>query len=68
MTPQAEALLDGLFAREWPLEDGSVMRVGRCLIDSGYEPDVVHSTIRRSASAALIMPSLGQGITAANKS
>ncbi len=62
-----KALLDELFTREWPREDGSAMHVGRCLIDSGYEPDVVHAAIRRSPSAALIMPSLGQGITAANK-
>ena len=62
-----KALLDGLLSREWVREDGSVMHVGRCLIDAGYEPDVMHSTIRRSASAAIIMPSLGQGITAANK-
>jgi hypothetical protein len=62
-----KGLLDLLLSREWVREDGSVLHVGRCLIDAGYEPDLVHSTIRRSASAAIIMPSLGQGITAANK-
>jgi len=60
-------LLDLLLGREWLREDGSLLHVGRCLIDAGYEADVVYSTIRRSAGAALIMPSLGQGITAANK-
>ena len=35
--------------------------------ESGFRPDVVHAAIRRSPSAALIMPSLGQCVTAANK-
>jgi len=61
------ALLDEQLDREFHREDGSIMHIGRCLIDSGYVPDIVYEAIRRSGRAGVIMPSRGQGITAANK-
>ena len=48
-------------------DDGAIATVDKILIDSGYKPSVVHSFIRASGKAALLMPSRGVGIGAANK-
>jgi hypothetical protein len=61
------ALLDDYLAREWRRDDGTILQVGRCLIDSGYVPDLVYEAIRQSGRSAVAMPSKGMGIRAANK-
>jgi hypothetical protein len=62
-----DALADDILSREYVREDGVVMRIGRCLVDAGHEPDVVYDFCRASAHAAILMPSLGAGIGARNK-
>jgi hypothetical protein len=61
-----EALLSDLARREWPRDDGAIMRLGLCLVDRGYKPDIVDAAVRRLAQASLL-PSRGTGITAADK-
>lgn len=55
-------LTDEMLAREWTRDDGTIMQIGRCLIDAGYVPEMVFSTIRRSGRLATLMPSKGVGI------
>jgi hypothetical protein len=43
------------------------VRVGRCLVDSGYVPDVVHDFARRSPHAAVLLPSRGDGVGATRR-
>jgi hypothetical protein len=62
-----DALAASLLAREWAGEDGTAWRIGRCLVDSGYAPAVVQDFCRYSPHAAVLMPSRGVGIGAANK-
>jgi phage terminase large subunit GpA-like protein len=62
-----DALADDILSREYVREDRVVMRVGRCLVDAGHEPDVVYDFCRSSSHAAILMPSLGAGIGAKNK-
>jgi len=62
-----EALTGALLGKEWPRDDGAVMRIGLCLIDQGWLTDVVHQFCRQSAHAALLMPARGHGITASQK-
>lgn len=53
--------------REYQRDDGTILQIGRCLIDTGYLPDVVEQFIRASGRGAVIVPSLGIPIRAANK-
>ena len=62
-----DALSNGILNREYLREDGAIMRVERCLVDAGHEPDVVYDFCRSSPHAAILMPSLGAGIGAKNK-
>lgn len=62
-----QELTDSILAREWVREDGVNLRVAKCMIDSGYVPDVVHDFCRHSDHAAILLPSRGQGIGAVNK-
>lgn len=55
-------LIQELFSREWPREDGQTQQIGLGLIDAGYLPDVVHEAIRLSGQAARLRPSLGRAI------
>ena len=48
-----------LLGREFRREDGAAMRISRMLIDARYETDTVKSYCRRSARAAILMPSQG---------
>ena len=59
-----EKITGMLLGREWVREDGAPLRIQLCLIDAGYKPDVVHQFCRQSRQAALLMPSLGRGISA----
>ena len=62
-----EALTGELLRKEWPRDDGAVMRIGLCLIDQGWKTDVVHQFCRQSEHAAVLMPARGRGITASQK-
>ena len=62
-----DALTSDLLSREWEREDGSLMRIGRCMIDAGYVPDVVYDACRHSVHAAVLMPSRGVGIGAKSR-
>jgi hypothetical protein len=57
-----KSLAETLLAREWSKDDGTVMQIGRGLVDSGYVPEMVYSVIRRSGRMSTIMPSKGIGI------
>jgi len=61
------ATVDRLNAQDWIRADGAVMKIGLALIDSGYLPGVIYQAIRTSAHAAVLMPSKGFGVKAANK-
>lgn len=50
-----------------PREDGAVLRVDLCLIDQGWQTDVVHQFCRQSEHAAVLMPSRGHGVTASQR-
>jgi len=47
-----EALIGELLGKEWPRDDGAVMRIGRCLIDQGWQSDVMHSCCQSSTHSA----------------
>jgi hypothetical protein len=59
-----EVLCDGLLGGEWSREGGTVMKVERCLVDSGFSPDLVYNFCRTSKHAAVLLPSRGLGIGA----
>jgi len=61
------ALVPKLLARDWMREDGAALRVTRCMIDTGYQADVVHDFCRNSTHAAALMPSRGFGVGAKGK-
>ncbi len=61
------ALTGELLGHEVQREDGSALRIGRCLVDAGYTPDVVYDVCRHSPHAALLLPSRGVGIGAVGK-
>ena len=63
-----EALTDSCLAREWPREDGAMMRIGRCLIDAnwGLSTDVVYQFCRQSAHSSVVMPSHGRFVGASS--
>lgn len=63
LTGMVEPLLD----RAWVREDGTTMRITRCLVDAGYVPDTVYAFCRRSKHAAILMPSRGMGVTARSR-
>ncbi len=57
-----EELTDQLLGREWRSETGSVHRIGKALIDEGWEQKVVYDFCRRSKYASILLPSKGIGI------
>lgn len=58
------ALTKQLVNREFRIENGGVVKIGRILIDAGYLPELVDK-VRRKYS--IVMPSRGVGIKAGNK-
>jgi hypothetical protein len=62
-----DTLTADLLGREYTRDDRVPMRIARCLVDAGYAADVVHDFCRHSVHAAVLMPSRGVGIRAANK-
>jgi hypothetical protein len=63
-----EALTGNLLGREWKRDDGSVLRISRCLIDAndGNAAQTVYDFCRQSSHAAIVMPSRGKGVTASS--
>lgn len=59
-------LAQHILARNWEREDGSPMRVQRCLIDANWQPsaEVIHQFCRNSDFASVVMPSHGVATTA----
>lgn len=55
--------------RDFVRDDGSVMKISRCAVDSGwgFSTDAVYLACRQSPYAAVLVPSKGVGITAAQK-
>ena len=60
-------LVQAKLGSEWAREDGTVLRIGRALVDEGYLPETVHSAIRSSGHGGVLMPAKGFSIRAANK-
>jgi len=62
-----DTLVPDLLNREWLRDDGALMPISLCLIDQGWQADVVHQFCRQSSHTALLMPGRGQGIAARMK-
>lgn len=62
-----QALAGDLLAREWRREDGTLLNVARCVIDSGHWTETVHTVCRRPEFGGRLIASKGMGITAAKK-
>lgn len=63
------ALTDDYLVRDFRRDDGTEMRIQRCIIDSGWgrSTESVYRAARESIHAGIILPSKGVGITAAQK-
>jgi hypothetical protein len=57
-------LTKAICEREWERDGGTVVKVGRLLVDQGYQADIVHQFCRQSPYAGLLMPAKGYGIRA----
>ena len=59
-------LTEILLGVEWQREDGTMMRIDRCLIDAawGRSTETVYQFCRQSKYSNMVMPSHGVGITA----
>lgn len=57
-----DALIEQLAGREWKRQDGSILRLSKCLIDRGYGKitELVDRFCRVSKHAAVLMPSQGK--------
>ena len=64
-----EQLTSDLLSREWPRDDGAMLRIERCLIDAnwGSSTDVVYQFCRQSANAGIVMPSHGRFVGASSQ-
>lgn len=58
-----------LLSAPWRLENGTYLAIGRCLIDArwGKSTDVVRRFTRESPFHGVLLPSLGEGITASKR-
>lgn len=63
------ALTDDFLVRDFRRDDGSDLRISRCIIDSGWgrSTESVYRAARESLHAGILLPSKGVGITAAQK-
>jgi hypothetical protein len=63
-----ESLTQTLLEREWPRDDGAMLRVDRCLVDAnwGASTDVVYQFCRQSPHAAVLLPSHGRFVGASS--
>jgi len=57
-------LLADLLLRDWPSEDGSNRRIGRCLVDAnwGETSDDIYLVLSRSPHKALLLPAHGDPV------
>lgn len=64
-----QKLTETLLSREWTRDDGSTLRIDRCLIDAnwGASTDVVYQFCRQSTYAAQLMPSHGRFVGATSQ-
>ncbi|MCS6921494.1 MAG: phage terminase large subunit family protein [Elioraea sp.] len=64
-----EKLTAVLLARDWPRDDGAVLRIERCLIDANWGTctDVVYQFCRESAHASVVMPCHGRFVGASSQ-
>jgi hypothetical protein len=55
-----------ILGREWPVDGGGTMKVGRCLVDAnwGESTPTIYSFCRQSAHAAVLLPTHGRGVKA----
>jgi phage terminase large subunit GpA-like protein len=62
-------LVGSLCGREWPRDDGTILRINRLLIDAneGNASQTIHEFCRTSDHAAVVMPSKGRGLTSASR-
>lgn len=60
---------DLILGRDWTREDGTVLKIERCLIDANWSDSTraVHKFCRESPHAAVLVPSHGVGITAGGR-
>lgn len=61
------ATIERISKIEYQREDGVPMHVAHGMIDSGFIPNEVRTAIRTSVHGSIWLPSLGQGVRAANK-
>jgi len=63
-----EALTGHLLGKAWRRDDGTDLRIDRCLIDAnwGQSSDVVYQFCRQSAHAGIVMPSHGRYVGASS--
>lgn len=61
-----ELLTGQLLGREWPVDGGQAMKIGRCLIDAnwGESTPTVYSFCRQSPHSAILLPTHGRGVKA----
>ena len=58
------ACADHICGRTYKTSDGGAHRLERCLVDAGWQADVVFEACRASAHAAILLPSHGHAIKA----
>jgi phage terminase large subunit GpA-like protein len=63
-----EALTGDCLRREWPREDGAMLRIERCLVDAnwGTSTDVVYQFGRESVHAGVVVPCHGRFVGASS--
>lgn len=64
-----ERLAADLITRDWRRDDGTDMRIERCLVDAGWgqSTDTVYQACRASSHASALMPSHGRYVGASSK-
>lgn len=61
-----DTLINDKLGRSWPRDDGARMRISMCLIDSGYQKDVVELYVKQSRHASAVMSAKGFGVGASS--
>ena len=62
-----EVTAEMLLTREFARQGGAVLRVGKLVIDAGYQTDCVYKFCRESKFAALCLPSHGHSVKAKDR-
>lgn len=62
-----QSLAGDLLAREWRREDGTLLNINRCIIDSGDWTETVHTVCRRPEFGGRLLASKGIGVKADRK-